>query len=306
MAGMSAQSRAAWALAERQDGVIRWDQLLTLGFTRHAIAHRVSRGRLHRHWPGVYSVGRRELTRRGLWRAAVYAGGEGAALSHRSATAFFEVLPEVDDVIHISVPFPRAPRLPGIQVHRRINLRADEVVVQDGIPVTSIATALIDVAPILTAAELNMAVRKADVLELMSPDELRVAVAHAPRRPGVGVVRDLLERHTFVLTDSELERRFVPLTRRAGLGKPLTGVWLNGFKVDFYWPDLRLVVETDGLRYHRTAAQQARDRERDQAHTAGGLTPLRFTHAQVAYEARRVVATLSAVRRRLAARSSRS
>jgi very-short-patch-repair endonuclease len=70
---------------------------------------------------------------------------------------------------------------------------------------------------------------------------------------------------------------------------------VNGFKVDFYWPELDLVVETDGLRYHRTAAQQATDRLRDQAPSATGLTPLRFTHAQVAFEAEWVRATLASV-----------
>ena len=52
---------------------------------------------------------------------------------------------------------------------------------------------------------------------------------------------------------------------------PLTRVRVNGYEVDFYWPDLGLVVETDGLAYHRTPAQQAADRVRDQAHTAAGL-----------------------------------
>jgi very-short-patch-repair endonuclease len=70
--------------------------------------------------------------------------------------------------------------------------------------------------------------------------------------------------------------------------------------VDFHWPDLGLVVETDGLRYHRTAAQQTRDRLRDQAHAAAGLTTLRFTHAQVRYEPEHVRATLAKVARRLA------
>lgn len=74
---------------------------------------------------------------------------------------------------------------------------------------------------------------------------------------------------------------------------------MNEFRVDFYWPELGLVVETDGLRYHRTPAQQARDRLRDQAHTAAGLTPLRFTHAQIAFEPAWVRATLAAVGRRL-------
>jgi very-short-patch-repair endonuclease len=70
----------------------------------------------------------------------------------------------------------------------------------------------------------------------------------------------------------------------AGLPLPLTGKRVNGFKVDFLWPDLGLVVETDGLRYHRTPAQQDRDKRRDQTHTAVGLTPLRFSHAQIRFE----------------------
>lgn len=113
-------------------------------------------------------------------------------------------------------------------------------------------------------------------------------------------MRAILDRHTFVLTDSELERRFLPLVRRVGLPLPHTGRYVNGWKVDFFWPDLGLVVETDGLTYHRTPAEQARDRLRDQTHSAAGLTPLRFTHWQVALEAQHVKATLGAVAARLA------
>jgi very-short-patch-repair endonuclease len=88
------------------------------------------------------------------------------------------------------------------------------------------------------------------------------------------------------------------LVRAAGLPQPLTQQHLNGFRVDFYWPELRLVVETDSLRYHRTPSQQTRDRQRDQAHTLAGLTPLRFTHAQIAFEPRPVVAFLRSVAER--------
>lgn len=90
----------------------------------------------------------------------------------------------------------------------------------------------------------------------------------------------------------------MPLVRRAGLPQPETGRCVNGFEVDFYWPDLALVVETDGLRYHRAPAQQARDRVRDQAHAAAGLTPLRFTRAQVRFEPAYVAVTLAAAARR--------
>jgi very-short-patch-repair endonuclease len=107
-------------------------------------------------------------------------------------------------------------------------------------------------------------------------------------------LREILDRVEFVLTDSALERRFLPLARSAGLPKPSTQQWVNGFRVDFYWPDLGLVVETDGLRYHRTASQQTKDRVRDQAHIAAGLTPLRFTHWQVRYDPQHVERTLRA------------
>ena len=117
-------------------------------------------------------------------------------------------------------------------------------------------------------------------------------------------LRRLLDRRTFRLTDSELERRFLRLVARTGLQPPVTGERVNGIKVDLLWPALGLVVETDGLRYHRTPAQQALDRARDQAHSAAGLTPLRFTHAQVRYEPERVVATLTAVAGRLGGRGA--
>jgi very-short-patch-repair endonuclease len=94
------------------------------------------------------------------------------------------------------------------------------------------------------------------------------------------------------LTDSELERMFLRLVRAVGLPTPQTGVRLNGFRVDFFWPELGLVVETDGLRYHRTPARQARDRRRDQVLTAAGLTTLRFTHTQIRFENEEVRAVL--------------
>lgn len=86
--------------------------------------------------------------------------------------------------------------------------------------------------------------------------------------PGVRPLRDLLDRHTFRLSNDELELLFRPLAAAAGLPTPLTKQMLNGFEVDFLWSDLGLVVETDGFRYHRTASTQTRDAFRDQIHTA--------------------------------------
>jgi very-short-patch-repair endonuclease len=171
--------------------------------------------------------------------------------------------------------------------------------VVDAIPVTDPVRTLIDLASRLPQGRVEAAVNAADRFDLVSPEELRSRLAIKPHPRGVAALRRLLDDRTFGLTDSELERRFLILVRRAGLPQPDTGVWLNGFKVDFHWPELELVVETDGLRYHRTASQQARDRRRDQAHAEAGIEPLRFTHGQVRYEADEVIRTLRIVAERL-------
>ena len=198
--------------------------------------------------------------------------------------------------------FPaRDPRPAGITVHRRGCLRPEDHTRRDGIPVTTVVCTLVDLARHGSTERIESAVNEADKLDLLNPDSLRSALDSLGGRHGAAVLRQVLDRRTFTLTDSQLERRLLPLLRRAGLAGPRTGQFVNGFKVDFYWPELGLVIETDGLRYHRTPAQQSRDRLRDQAHAAAGLTVLRFTHGQVAFEAAHVHKTLTAVARRLRA-----
>jgi very-short-patch-repair endonuclease len=191
------------------------------------------------------------------------------------------------------------PRAHSLRIHRRTCLVPRNVTSLHGIPITAPALTLVDLAARLPTSQLEAAINEADKLDLIGPEELRGKLETFAGRPGVVPLRRLLDRDTFTLTDSELERRFLPIARAARLPPPLTGQYLNGFKVDFYWPDLRLVVETDGLRYHRTPTQQARDRLRDQAHARAGLTTLRFTHRQVSYEPVYVRETLAAVAERL-------
>lgn len=236
--------------------------------------------------------------------AAVLACGHGAVASHLSGAWLWSVRGSDLVEVEVSIPARRDCRPPGIFVHRRL-LPAEDRAVRDGIPVTSIVRTLLDLAPRVGLGTLERAVNEADRLDHIDPESLRAEIDRRRGQSGIAILRTLLDRDTFTLTDSELERRFLPLARRAGLPDPLTQQYLHGFRVDFYWPDLGLVVETDGLRYHRTPAQQARDRRRDQAHAAAGLTSVRFTHAQVARERAYVVDTLTRVTQRLAARPGR-
>jgi very-short-patch-repair endonuclease len=305
--GARKSSRAAWTLARNQHGVITRGQLLELGMSSKEIESRTTRGRIHAIHRGVYAVGRPELTLRGWWMAAVLACGDAAVLSHRSAAALWGIQRPSDgsrsgaqllsppSLIDVSVPGTTTRRRNGIRAHRRRDFPQQDRTLRDRIPVTSPARTLIDLATQVDTGRLEAAVNEADGLGLIDPETLRRVLDERGGAHGVTALRMLLDRRTFTLTESELERRFLRLVRAAGLPKPLTQVELNGFRVDFYWPELRLVVEADSLRYHRTPSQQTRDRQRDQAHTAAGLTPLRFTHAQVAFEAGRVGEVLRSV-----------
>jgi very-short-patch-repair endonuclease len=297
-------SRGIWRIAESQHGVVTRRQLLTAGLTSDEIDGRIARARLFRLWRGVYAVGRPSLTPRGWWSAAVLACGDGAVLSHLSAGSLWGMWSpntgnegEIERPwrIHVTVPAARSHRLQAIRVHRRSGLDAADFSLRDGIRVTSPRLTLIDLATILQPGQLEAAVGAADRLELMNPERLRSGLDRYRNMAGIPALRRVLDRDTFRLTDCELERRFLRLVRRAGMSPPQTQQRVNGYRVDFYWPEFRLIVETDGLRYHRTAAQQSRDRARDQAHAAAGFIALRFTHAQVRYDPSHVMSILRAV-----------
>jgi len=279
--------------------VVTRRDLLRLGFSAKAIKHRLASGRLHRLMRGVYAVGRPGATREGRWMAAVLACGDGAALGHSSAAALWGIGRERSGGIDVSVRRAGRVQRAGIRARGRPALAASDVTRRLGIPVTTPARTILDEASELSSRKLERMVNEADKRDLIDPEELREALDGYRGEPGVKPLRALLDRHTFQLSDSDLEVLFRPIAQSAGLPPPLTKQVVNGFEVDFFWPQLGLVVETDGLQYHRTPSAQARDRLRDQTHVAAGLTALRFTHHQVRYEPERVRRVLARTARRL-------
>ncbi|HVS99610.1 MAG TPA: type IV toxin-antitoxin system AbiEi family antitoxin domain-containing protein [Solirubrobacterales bacterium] len=291
-----ARSRAAWELARRQHGVLARRDLEALGFSKMAIDHRVATGRLHLVSRGVYAVGRRELTPHGRWMAAILACGDDAVLSHRSAAELWGIGRKESGRIDITIRRHSKIRRRGIQVRRRVSLPEQSVTRRHGIPVTTPVQTLIDQATELRPLRLERAVNEADKLDLVDPETLRTALDAYVGMPGVKMLRTLLDRHTFRLSDSDLEVLFRPLALAADLPLPLTKHRVLGYETDFYFPDHGLIVETDGLRYHRTPSQQARAARRDQVHTAAGLRVLRFTHWQIAHEPGEVTDVLRRMR----------
>jgi very-short-patch-repair endonuclease len=268
--------------------VVTHAQLIALGYSAQAIHHRIRTGRLHAVHRGVYAVGRAELTQQGRWMAAVLACGESAALSHDSAAALWN-LAKPTDPIHVST-VGRSRSRKGIEVHRRTALRTTT---RNGIPTTTLAQTLIDVAPTWDTPKLEQAISDAILRRLITLKALRAAAAKAGR-PGAPL-RAVIDRVTFRVTQSELERAFLRLVAKAGLPLPDTQTRFGKSRVDFHWPDIGLVVETDGGSFHANAIQQTKDRKRDQAHIRAGRTALRITHWQVFKERAETTALLADV-----------
>jgi very-short-patch-repair endonuclease len=283
-------ARDAWLVTRRQHGVVTRRQLLGLGMPSATIRARLESGRLHRIWPGVYAVGRPDVDRLGRLKAATLACGPEARLSRRSAAELWRIAPKISGPIDVSVPKSCRPRREGIRLHRRAEFGTTRIV--KGIPVADPVSVLIDLAAELSTEEVEDAVNEADRLDLIRTHRLRRALETESPRPGLGRLRRILDAQTFSRAQNALERRFLAIVRGAGLPAPDTQRRLGRYRVDFYWADLGFVVETDSLRHHRTAAEQAVDLDRDQAHARTGHRTLRFTHAQVFHRPDHVAAVL--------------
>jgi very-short-patch-repair endonuclease len=288
---------ATWELVRRQHGVVTRRDLLALGYSRREIEYRLHNGRLHAISKGVYAVGRPDLTPHGLWMAAVLVCGDGATLSHRSAAELWGIGYEEKGRIDVTVARRCEIKRSGLKVRSRPKLSEGSVVRRFGIPVTNPTQTLVDVATELKPLRLERAVNQADVHDLVDPETLRRSLDAYVGMPGARTLRTMLDRHTFRLSDSDLEIYFRPLALTAGFPLPLSKQWVLGYEVDFHFPDHGLIVETDGLRYHRTPAQQARMVKRDQTHTSHGFRVLRFTHWQIAHAPNEVAEVLTRVRK---------
>jgi very-short-patch-repair endonuclease len=273
--------RAGVKLAARQHGVVTGEQLAAAGLTRHGIATRVKQGRLKRLHRGVYLVASlpAPLTPQ---MAAVLACGATAVLSHHAAATLWGMRPPREGDIDVTVRQGQARHRQGIRVHRT-HLDRSDTTRHHGIPITTPARTLLDLAAVLTQPQLDRAVEQAQILRLVRPTTL-------PPHPA-------LQRAIQVdpsLTRSEAEARLLALIRAADLPTPQTNVRVHGHEVDFYWPQHRLVVEVDGYAYHATRNAFERDRLRDTHLQARGIQVGRITWHQIARTPEALIARLAA------------
>jgi very-short-patch-repair endonuclease/predicted transcriptional regulator of viral defense system len=286
-------------LAERQHGVVaRW-QLLARGFEPGAVTRRIERRRLHVVHRGVYAVGHPVLTPEGRWMAAVLAGGPGSTLSHRSAAAHHGVIEAGRTVADVTAPTRRSSR-PGIDLHEGV-LPEDERTIHDGIPVTTVARTLLDLATVLDDERLAQAVGKAEALGLGDTTSLPDLMCRYPSRRGAVALRAILAdaRIGMDLARSELEIRFLAFLRDRDLPRPEVNVPITArgrrIVVDCLWREARLVVELDSRAHHSGWRAADADRARDFALVAAGMRTARVTWRRLHQDAGRLEAELRAV-----------
>jgi hypothetical protein len=286
--------RRAAAIAAKQDGVIGRAQTFALGMTRGQVDARVAAGRwfvLHR---GVYAVGHVHVGRRGRLFAAVLASGADAVVSHASAASDWAIRRSAASVVDVTVRGNRRRRA-GIRLHRHGNLLDDEVTVLDGLPITTPARTLLDLAATRPRRTVERALDALVAQQLFDLAALEAVLA--PPRPGCTLLRAVLAEHApgSTATASGVEEAFLALCRaEPRVPEPDVAVPVGPYTADFLFPDHALVIEIDGP-HHATRRGQRHDRRRDAWFARRGLRTHRFETDQVGDDPDEVVATLLAV-----------
>ena len=269
--------RAVGAIAAAQDAVVTFEQLRALGLGRGAIFHRTTRGVLVPMHVGVFRWGPLQS----MWtlvRAAVLACGTDAFASHHALLGLCDVRPLPPGPVDVTV-VGRRVRQRGVRCHTTNTLHSCDRRLLRGIPVTSPARALLEVAGELTPRELANAVEQAQIKHLVTKAEIIDAIDRSPRRRGAAALRELAEDAQF--TRSRAERKLLALLRAAQLPEPVFNAMVVGWEVDALWERERVVLEFDSYRFHATRAAFERDRRKTSELTRGGCLVLRSTWTEL-------------------------
>jgi very-short-patch-repair endonuclease len=287
-------------LAARQHGVVARAQLAALGVDRFAIRRRVAAGYLHELHPSVYAVGHPVLSWRGSQLAVVLACGPDAALSHRAAGDLQGL--RRSSRIEVTLPMGRfAP--PDLMVHRSRMMDRVDFTEIDGIPVTSVARTLLDLAAVLSVRDLGYALERAERLQVFDLQAAEDVLSRARGRRGAKALRNAIAGWRPADVRSELEALFQDLVRDGRLTTPDFNVLVDGerytHEVDAFWPSHQLIVQLDGFSYHRTRRDRERDATKDADLELAGYRVLRLTWDDVTVHRDR---TLRRLRTRLTTR----
>jgi Protein of unknown function (DUF559) len=286
------------AQALAQHAVIRFEQLLGLGFQPREVQKR--RG-LHRRYRGVYTVVPPSmLSLNGRYLAAVFACGPTAALSHRSAADLLGLRKTDRAPIDVIVPGRTARRHDGIDLHRSTTLTAADITIIEGIPVTTVARTALDLAAVVRRRAVERALDQAEILEVFDLNALTDQLDRNSHHPGAPILKAVLEAHTAgtTVTWSHLEELCLEITRAAGVAPPDLQAYVDPGdgepppRCDFVWRAQRVIVEADGFGSHKSRQAFEDDRRDDQRLTRVGWRVVRVTDRQLRSERARIAALI--------------
>jgi predicted transcriptional regulator of viral defense system len=279
--------------------VIAGRQLVELGLSQSATRSRVASGRLHRVHRGVFCVGHAILTQRGRFMAAVLACGPEAWASHYCSGVLYELGLGARRLIDVTTRAARGRAIPGIRAHRSATLTEADVEIVDGIPCTSLARTLLDIAEDGTRREVERALDRAEQARILDMRAIDDVLSRADGRRGAKLLRSVLAEHTVgsTLTRDDLEEAFLAISRAVELPPDAANVWIafpegDGAEADFIWRTHDLIVEVDGRDPHTVRKAFNKDRRRDARLVLLGWRVVRFTWQQVMFEPAYVAAML--------------
>jgi very-short-patch-repair endonuclease len=290
---MGAQDGIVVSIANRQHGVVARRQLRAADVSARWIARRLGKGSLIRAYPGVYRVGHEAPSMEARYMAAVLACGDGAVLAGRAAARLLGLIraqPAPDPTVLART----ARKIQGIEIHRARTPDSRDITTWKGIPVTTPARTLVDLAESFSAGEVARAVHQAGVLHDTTPEEIDAVLARRPNAKGAAGLREVVHGDQGK-TLSKLEREFIRLLKAAGLPLPVTNRPAGGVLVDCRWPKHKLTVELDGYRYHRSRHAWELDRKRERQAHARGDQFRRYTWGDVVERPGPTLAELRAV-----------
>jgi hypothetical protein len=267
-------------MASRTWGVVTRAQLLAAGITDKEIRHRLRAGSLIRVHPGVYRVGHTAPSVEATYLAAVWACGDGALLSGPAAARLLGLTRDRRSLPRAEVTVQAYRRIRGVQVRRsRVPLDADAITWR-GIPVTTVARTIVDLASALSLNDLARACHEAGVKHGTTPRQVKEVLARRPNSTGAGKLRLIFEGDAPVLL-SQLERRFRTLLVEAGLPVPEFNRPAGGRRVDCRWDWVPLTVELDSYTFHQSRHAWEQDSRREREARARGDEFRRYTWGDV-------------------------
>ncbi len=285
-------------MATVQRGFISRGQLRAAAISSTAIARLIAKRWLRPKHRAVFAVGHDAPAELAEETAALLAVRTGGALSHVSAALLWGMTTHRSEAaaIHVTVPGDSPGGRPeGARVHRSKLLTFRDVRIRRGLPVTSPARALLDLAPSTTRRELERMLDQGLVMRLLRLGDVLELLRRCGRHRGRAALQALVEQHTTTtFTRSEAEELFLSLVRQAQLPQPLVNVRRRGYEIDFLWPQAGLAVEIDGFAYHRTSPRFEHDHSKDAALRSAGIIVDRLTWRQLDQEPLAVIARVAA------------